>query len=160
MFSINKEKVSGDLDMEFSMLLFISSCFTPSFSLKMLPFLNQMKKATLVFPTWQSESDLSEDAVISRICTQEAVGVAARVPVSGGRTATGAAGQTGRLWRGAWKTGSTSRTDAPNHEKMLFQERLKAEWAGVQVIIRCEQWPWLDMSEAVRNQSWCVNDIN
>ena len=65
----------------------------------MLPFLHYRN-------TWtrQSESDLSEDGVISRISTQEAVGVAARVGRSGGGAAAGAAGaagQAGRVWGGS-----------------------------------------------------------
>lgn len=46
-----------------------------------------------------SESDLSEDTVISRLCTQEALCVAARISVSCGRTAGGAAGSTGQTGR-------------------------------------------------------------
>lgn len=45
----------------------------------------------------EGEGDLSEDAVISRIRTQEAVGVAAGVSLGAGGAAAGAAGQTGSL---------------------------------------------------------------
>lgn len=55
------------------------------------------------------KSDLSEDAVVSRLCIQEAFYVTSRVSVNCSRTAGGTAGSTGqtgrhwRLWR-SWKT--------------------------------------------------------
>lgn len=68
-----------------------------------------ISKQWIVWQRDNSEPDLSVDAVISRLCIQEAFYVAARISVSCGGTAGGTAGstgQTGRRWWlwGSWKT--------------------------------------------------------
>ncbi len=78
--------------------------------------------ATLITKGWtagwreSSETDLSEDAVIYRLCMQEAFYVTARVSVNCGGTTGGTAGSTGqtgrhwRLWR-SWKTQKRVKTE-------------------------------------------------
>lgn len=58
-----------------------------------------------IFERWtvrqrhNNETDLSEDAVISRLCAQEALCVTARVSLKCGGTAGGATGSTGQTGR-------------------------------------------------------------
>lgn len=63
--------------------------------------------------------NLSEDAIISWICTQEVLGIAARISVSPWRAAACAAAW--RLWSswGSWKTEETNINDIPYCEKYL-----------------------------------------